>query len=391
MDNATTFRNGDDTSRGQSRLLHLGVLPRYAAAVGIVGVAFAARQALAGVLGSGFTYILFYPAVMVTGLLGGFGPSLLATALASLISIVWILPRGPLSTANAVSLVLFALMGVLMSLAAGLYRRGRLQAALDSLALKDSEARLRDALYAEQAARAEAEAANSSKSAFLASMSHELRTPLNGITGYLDLLEMEIYGGVSDEQRRALTRVRQNAQYLLSLINDVLNFAKLEAGRIEYDIRDVVVAGCIAEVLPVIETQLRAKGIACNVDVLPDVVVRADPEKLRQILLNLLSNAVKFTNPGGRVTVDTATRNGAARELVFIRISDTGVGIPRERQDVIFAPFVQVHRSLTNPTQGTGLGLAISRDLARAMGGDLRVRSLDGCGSTFTLSLPRGA
>src|SRR5919197_5302966 len=133
MHNTTMFRDGDDMSRAQSRLLHLGVLPRYTAAIGIVGVAFAARQALAGVLGSGFTYILFCPAVVVTGLLGGFGPSLLATALASLTSIVWILPRGPLSTANAVSLVLFALMGVLMSLVTGLYRRGRLHAALDSI------------------------------------------------------------------------------------------------------------------------------------------------------------------------------------------------------------------------------------------------------------------
>ena len=243
---------------------------------------------------------------------------------------------------------------------------------------------------AEQAARQatlEAETANRSKSEFLAAMSHELRTPLNAIAGYVDLIDLGIHGPVTDEQREALLRIRASGGHLLSLINDVLNFAKLEAGRIEYDIGDVRLGDVLLEVSAMLDAPLAAKNLTCDVRVDPELRVRADPEKLRQILVNLLTNALKFTEAGGQITVDTGTRAGAPARAIYLRVSDTGIGIPQDRHNAIFDPFVQVHRSLTRTTEGTGLGLAISRDLARGMGGELRVRSAPGKGSTFTLTL----
>ena len=231
----------------------------------------------------------------------------------------------------------------------------------------------------------EAKAANRAKSEFLAAMSHELRTPLNAIAGYVQLVAMGIHGPVTQSQQEALARVERSGQHLLSLINDVLNFAKLEAGRVEYDLRDVALAPLVAEVREMIEPQLAARQLRCRVDVAADVTVCADGDKLQQILLNLLSNAVKFTPPGGTVTIDAS----ATDARVALRVADTGVGIPTDKIATIFEPFVQVHRDLTRTVEGTGLGLAISRDLARGMGGDLDAESVEGRGSVFTLTLPR--
>ena len=241
---------------------------------------------------------------------------------------------------------------------------------------------------AADAARQAAEDANRAKSDFLAAMSHELRTPLNAIGGYAELLEVGVHGPLNEGQRAAIGRIRRSEEVLLGRINDVLNFAKIEAGRMEYDVRVMPLAEVIASVGPLIEPQLAAKRLAYAAHVAPDVIVRADRDKLQQILLNLLSNAVKFTESGGRVSVDIGTRAGAPAGYALLRVSDSGIGIPRDKQDTVFDPFVQVHRRLTSSTDGTGLGLAISRDLARGMGGELRVRSVEGKGSTFTLALP---
>jgi len=256
---------------------------------------------------------------------------------------------------------------------------------------RDAEAARAEA----EEARASAEAANRVKSEFLATMSHELRTPLNAIAGYAQLIELGVHGPVTDAQRESLRRIQRSEQHLLSLVNDVLNFAKLEAGRIDYDVTDVVLMDVVSSVTPMVEPQLAEKNLRYDVDIASDVVVRADADKLQQILLNLMSNAIKFTEKGGRISVNIGARSGgdanasdAPTGCVLLRMTDSGIGIPRERQEAIFDPFVQVDRHNTHTIGGTGLGLAISRDLARGMGGDLRVRSVPGEGSTFTITLP---
>ena len=237
-----------------------------------------------------------------------------------------------------------------------------------------------------EAARAEAEGANRAKAEFLATMSHELRTPLNAIGGYAELLEMGIRGPVTDLQRDDLSRIQQSQRHLLGLINEVLNYAKLETGTIRYDIGDVPVGEALAAAHSLVAPQARAKGITLSIapGAPATLTARADPEKLRQILVNLVGNAVKFTLDGGRVEMSCAAEGGR----VVFRVRDTGIGIPREKLETIFDPFVQVRSDLTRPHEGTGLGLAISRDLARAMGGDLRAESELGQGSTLTLTLP---
>ncbi|HEX5871131.1 MAG TPA: ATP-binding protein, partial [Longimicrobium sp.] len=257
---------------------------------------------------------------------------------------------------------------------------------LETLAGHCASALERARLYeAERAARAEAEQANRAKSQFLASMSHELRTPLNAIGGYVELIELGLRGPTTPQQMTDLDRIKRAQQHLLGLINDVLNFARLEAGKIALDIRDVPLAEVLDEVEALIEPQAADRGILYGRgEGVAGVMVRADREKLEQVLLNLLSNAVKFTGPGGEVQMGFAQADGQVR----IHVRDTGCGIPAEKLDAVFEPFVQVDPDLTRTRQGTGLGLAISRELARAMGGDLTVESTLDEGSTFTVHLP---
>jgi signal transduction histidine kinase len=198
---------------------------------------------------------------------------------------------------------------------------------------------------------------------------------------------MGIHGEVNDTQREYLEKIRRNQMHLLGLINDVLNFAKIEAGQVQYEIADVPLDETLAAVEALIEPQVKARQHAYiyrRGD--GGVRVRADRDRVEQIVLNLLSNAVKFTSPGGRIVMDWETDD----QVVRVRVRDDGRGIPHEKLPSIFEPFVQVDPALTRSSEGTGLGLAISRDLARAMKGDLTVESQEGVGSTFTLTLPRG-
>jgi len=237
-------------------------------------------------------------------------------------------------------------------------------------------------------ARALAEQANRAKSEFLAVMSHELRTPLNAIGGYAELMELGIHGSVTPQQRESLERIQRSQRLLLGLINQVLNYARIETGNVRYALADVALDDVLRSVEGLIVPQLRAKGLryayeGCDAS----VAVHVDAEKLQQIVLNLLTNAVKFTERTGLVELQVEP----AETVVRIHVTDTGVGIAAEKLDAIFEPFVQIDANYTRTRDGVGLGLAISRDLARGMKGELTAASTEGVGSVFTLTLPRVA
>jgi PAS domain S-box-containing protein len=251
---------------------------------------------------------------------------------------------------------------------------------------KRAEAERAHLLASEREARGHAEAASRAKSEFLASMSHELRTPLNAIGGYAELLELGVRGPVTPEQRADLARLRRSQQHLLAMINDVLSFAKIDAGHVQYDITEVPAADILADVETIVTPLIRDRGLRyVNRAAGRRHAAWADRDKLVQILVNLLTNAVKYTQPGSSITVECDAKAGT----VSIRVRDTGIGIPADRLPLIFEPFFQVNRRFSRPVEGLGLGLAISRDLARGMNGDLTVVSAVGKGSTFTVTLPR--
>ena len=234
--------------------------------------------------------------------------------------------------------------------------------------------------------RHNAEAANEAKTAFLGAMSHELRTPLNAIGGYIELLDMGLRGPVTANQHAAFARVKTNQQHLALLITEILTFARVGSGRVAYAITDLKACDALQHAIELVEPLFAQKGLTFDgISGDETIMVRADPERVTQILVNLLSNAIKFTPVGGHISADCE----ATVDTVTLRISDSGIGIPTAKVESIFEPFIQLKAGLSDRESGVGLGLAISRDLARAMQGDLTVQSAEGKGARFTLSLPR--
>ncbi len=251
-------------------------------------------------------------------------------------------------------------------------------------------------LQREQAARAEAEAASQAKSEFLAIMSHELRTPLNAVLGYADLLQLGIAGRLSEEQRQQLRRISASGRHLLALVNEVLDLARIEAGRLNVERIPFRASEVVDAAVVLIQPQAEVRGLrVARPDSSPDALAVGDPDRVRQIIVNLLSNAVNFTPAGGQVTIevgetdtpDAPIRARADSAWVYVRVTDTGPGIASDQLEAIFAPFVQAQSGHTRRKDGTGLGLTISRRLARLMNGDLTVRSQLDHGAEFTLWL----
>jgi signal transduction histidine kinase len=238
-----------------------------------------------------------------------------------------------------------------------------------------------DALVLKEKAEAAAKAATH----FLGNVSHELRTPLNAILGYVELIAEGIHGPVTEAQQDDLERIAASQRHLLGIIGELLNFIRVGSGPIHYEAIDVPLKSALTHAVEILEPLLRKKGVAWNIlEGDGHVAALADPNRLHQILVNLISNAMKFTDPGGEITIGFQ----ASGDDAVITVGDNGRGIPSDKLDLIFEPFIQAQDEDATKHGGVGLGLPISRNLARAMGGELKVKSTLGSGSAFTLTLP---
>jgi signal transduction histidine kinase len=262
--------------------------------------------------------------------------------------------------------------------------------------LETANAQLQHAVGELEYARRQAQDASAAKSEFLATMSHEIRTPINAMMGYTDLMELGVAGPLTDQQVDFVQRIHRSGQHLVSVVNDVLDFAKIESGQMRVARAEVRAGPPIEEAITTMQARATELGIALRVDCAAGNTFFGDVHRLQQILLNLLSNALKFTPRGGIVTVSCSRRSSRAHppapdgeaEWACITVCDTGIGIPTAQRELIFEPFVQGSAGYTREHGGTGLGLAISRSLARMMGGDLTVDSEPGHGASFTVWLP---
>jgi signal transduction histidine kinase len=228
------------------------------------------------------------------------------------------------------------------------------------------------------------EAASQHKSEFLANMSHELRTPLNAIIGFAEVLSERMFGELNEKQEEYLKDIHASGQHLLSLINDILDLSKIEAGRMELELTDFHLPTALDSALALIRERAGRRGIALHLSVDDRLSqIRADERKVRQVVLNLLSNAIKFTPDGGRIDVGAVPRDG----FVEVAVSDTGVGIAPEDQEAVFEEFRQVGTA-DKKVEGTGLGLTLCRKFIELHGGKIWVKSQLGQGSTFTFMVP---
>ncbi|MEX1181778.1 MAG: ATP-binding protein [Gemmatimonadota bacterium] len=263
--------------------------------------------------------------------------------------------------------------------------------------LERANARLTEAIRDADAARTEAQQASHAKSEFLATMSHEIRTPINAVVGYTDLMEMGLPGPLTAKQREYILRIRRSGELLTSVVNDVLDFAKIESGQMRIQQEPGMLAREIGDAVSLLKGRAAARRITVHVACEERYRYIGDAQRVQQILLNLLSNAIKFTEEGGSVSIDCDRRESSAPPALAARprstwscvtVADNGVGIAADQFEHIFEPFVQGAGGYTRPHGGTGLGLAISRSLARMMDGDITVESRPGEGSRFTVWLP---
>jgi signal transduction histidine kinase len=232
---------------------------------------------------------------------------------------------------------------------------------------------------------AQLEVANKHKSDFLANMSHELRTPLNAIIGFSEVLSERMFGEINEKQADYLKDIHESGKHLLSLINDILDLSKIEAGRMDLELSSFHLPTALSNAMTLVRERAQRHGIELGLDVDRRLAeFSADERKFKQIMVNLLSNAVKFTPDGGRVDVSVKL-NGKAVEIA---VKDTGIGIAPEDQQKIFAEFVQVGRDYTRKAEGTGLGLALTKRFVELHGGEIRLASTPGKGSTFTFTIP---
>lgn len=322
-------------------------------------------------------YMLFPPLIWAALRFGTRG-AVTSTAVTTAIAIVYTaVERGPFARGdlhdNLLSLQMFGGIAgaTFLVLGASIAERRRVARDLDE-------------------AREIAEGANRAKSGFLAVVSHELRTPLNAIMGYVDLLLLEIQGPLTASQRGILERIRQSQRHLLSLIEDVLGFAQVEAGRLSFVLQPVSVRDSVSAVEQIVTPETTKKALTLRVGEIDSaMIVHADPDRLRQILLNLVTNSVKFTEPGGIIQIDAEP----AGQNVRIKVTDSGIGISEANLGHVFDPFFQVDQGGTRRHPGVGLGLSIVRDIVLAMSGEVDITSEPGKGTTVSISLPaaRGA
>ena len=251
--------------------------------------------------------------------------------------------------------------------------------------LRSSQQRLAELAENYAVEKTRAEEANQAKSKFLANMSHELRTPLNAIIGFSEIMESGMFGPLgADKYREYCSDIRGSGQYLLEVINDILDMSKIEAGRIRLDFEDLELGSLLADSMRVVSQRAQEKSLKLVAKISPELHLRADRRAFKQIALNLLSNAVKFTPEGGRVTV----RGRASDGCIVLAIADTGIGIAKDALTKLGRPFEQVESQLTKSHQGSGLGLAIAKSLAELHGGSMRIRSTLGHGTIVVVRLP---
>jgi signal transduction histidine kinase len=227
--------------------------------------------------------------------------------------------------------------------------------------------------------------ANRHKDEFLANMSHELRTPLNAIIGFSEVMLERMFGDINEKQEEYLNDILTSGRHLLSLINDILDLSKIEAGKMELDLADFNLAAAIDNALTLVHERAARRGLALSQEVDDRIgEFRGDERKIKQVLLNLLSNAIKFTAEGGRIDVRAVLKG----DVVEVSVTDTGVGIAPEDQETVFEEFRQVGTDLARKHEGTGLGLALTRRFVELHGGNIWLESEVGVGSTFTFALP---